>query len=629
MKSRRSAYVASGLSLTCVLGLCLALGRALPGILDNDYLRIGFHHTVFLELGRQVPAALVDALVFVGVVGVVLVLVPWLAGVGARWLCGHQELGVAEVRPRLLRVLLALSVVGIGHFFLSRFAPTVGGHPATPLAELLALFLLAGLLGRPAVARLGTWLSRLLFSPRAIVALGAPSLAVLLLLPPVANLAGKRRAAGRASVLLLVVDTLRADHLGVYGAPPDRTPHLDRFAQGAIVFRDSLSQASTTINSAPAILGSLYPTEHGYIDDYQCISNKILMLAETLREAGFRTVGISTNPHVSRRSGLAQGFETFIEDGAWRGTTAAAANRSFLSWLESNGDQPFFAMLWYIDPHLPYAPPPSYASRFVPAQLAHLVSPRTASPGYYQLSPQEQEVTRALYSAEVAYFDDQLGELLSRLKQAGRLEDTLVVLTADHGEGFWERVDPTGQPIHGHGYSLDRQETEVPLIVALPGRRRRGVVQTRASSIDVAPTVLDILGIPRTPSIEGLWRGRSLLPEIEGRAGPSPRYTFLELKTSQLGGTLIRAVVDEERKLVVTRGYQGLVLDPPRVELLDRRAGEQPLPGQERAPRSRAMFDALAEWEKGLRPFASHRAEVPPEEEQSLRERLRALGYLR
>lgn len=432
-----------------------------------------------------------------------------------------------------------------------------------------------------------------------------------------------------ANVLFVVVDTLRADHVGAYSGV-DTTPNLDAFSRQAVVFLDANSQGSNTINSAPSLLTSSYPSEHGYTNYKLAISDEHVSLAEVLGSHDYETFAVSTNPHVTARNGLAQGFESFLDHPTWTDTAAPAVNRLFLDWLDGrDGDRPFFALLWYVDPHVPYTPPDAILEELLDPQERALVSERTIRPGFEDLSAEEKAVSKRLYQGEVHSFDRAFGELLRQLRQREALEDTLVVFTSDHGESFWEHDGVDGRPVVGHGISLYRTETAVPLVMRFPDGRFAGSEKGRVDTIDIVPTVLDALGA----EVRGnRFQGRNLMPLIRGEVESSQEPPSVTELRTDFNGTLnihMESIRTAAGKLVLTHRYRGADFDPPHLQLLDGRDQELRAASEDASAATReALLAALERWRSTL-------LILPPEpvgewaREQELVERLRALGYLR
>ncbi len=329
------------------------------------------------------------------------------------------------------------------------------------------------------------------------------------------------------NVIVLLVDTLRADHLGVYGYGRDTSPHLDALAREAVLFEDARSQASCTFPSVNSLLTSRYTAVFlGQPDKTMGIPQGVPSLAEVLRGQGYRTVAVSASPVVRKSpsrfnptGGYDRGFERFHEDCLWK--PAECVNRAALEQLRADDGRPFFLYLHYMDPHGPYAPPAGFARRYATApsdkEFIRAGNPNPIGDMLYKGAP-DPGVTPAdlqhlvdLYDDEIAYFDTQLAELVADLRKAGRLEDTVLVLASDHGEEFLE---------HGHikhCRTLFDTSIKVPLLMKVPGVEA-GAVPHPVENVDIVPTLLDYLEI----GTAGLTlEGESLRPLIEGEA-PAP-----------------------------------------------------------------------------------------------------------
>jgi len=330
----------------------------------------------------------------------------------------------------------------------------------------------------------------------------------------------------RPNVLLITLDTLRYDYVGCNGLLPwIRTPHLDALAAEGLRFDQAISQSPTTTPSHCSIMTSVYPTVHGGMNG-KPMRRESTTLAECLRENGYETIAFtSATTTRSVNSGLDKGFERYVDslvawseifsrdefqnllvfymlgisqDSQIRGDVVT---RRALSWLSTREDIPFFCWLHYFDPHHPYAPPPPYD-----AMYTNIIAPDT---------PMRSE--RELYAGEVSYVDAQVGQVIANLKQRGLYDETLIVVTSDHGEGFGEQH--WGYTERGHGEHLYDTTQHVPLIVKPPMSERtpRGRrVRRQVELIDIAPTVLGFLGIPKPDS----FTGRSLAPLLVGERPP-------------------------------------------------------------------------------------------------------------
>jgi len=418
------------------------------------------------------------------------------------------------------------------------------------------------------------------------------------------------------NVLVLLVDTLRADRLGCYGGVPSPSPTLDALAARGALFEQNVSHAPWTMPSTASILTGLYPTTHGVLGDRgQTLRDDLVTLAEAAEEHGITTVAVSTNPLVSHGTNFSQGFETFVELDIETGreggevvktpASAAAVNDVFLRWLGANRAHRFLAYLHYMDPHHPYTPPPHLRPPALPGIRPRVAAGRLdpwqaamRAPVPFQLPALELEHVRCLYDAEIRAWDEQLGALLRALDA----RSTVVVVTADHGEAFQE---------HGrlqHGFHLYDELLRVPLVIAGPGIPA-GRVGVQTMGVDIFPTVAALLGVPVPAGLPG----RNVL--VAGAERPAFSMTLGGRLPDGRGGEIV-SVRTPRTKLIwaPTLGhYQlfDLVHDPGERE--DRWGDGAAAP---------ALARLLAEWRDAAPAPAA--ATGGPEFE----ERLRALGYL-
>jgi arylsulfatase A-like enzyme len=343
-------------------------------------------------------------------------------------------------------------------------------------------------------------------SPRTTVtALAAPS-------------ADHRRPPAEVNVVLVSIDTLRADHLGCYGYGPPTSPQLDRLCGQAVVFENAFAQAPSTLPSHASMFTSLLPSHHGASWPAKTpLSKEFTTLAEILRAHGYQAAGFHGGGQVSGELGLGQGFEPYVRiRGRFRKAVKAA-----VEWLEQRSPGPFFLFVHTYEVHHPYSPRPGALEPFdegyagpLPDKIEITSLRRINGDEEPPLEIGEADLAHivATYDAEIRSMDEALGDFAAALDAAGLLEDALVIFTSDHGEEFNE---------HGfvgwHSHTLYDELLRVPLVIKLPasehaGRRVRPLVR----SIDLAPTVLDILAIPSPPGFEGM----SVLPLLESERTP-------------------------------------------------------------------------------------------------------------
>jgi arylsulfatase len=431
------------------------------------------------------------------------------------------------------------------------------------------------------------------------------------------------RTAARHNVILFLVDTLRADHLGCYGYSRDTSPHLDEFAKDSTVFRNVTAQAPWTTPSVASLLTALYPSSHGLVtrlqgDRIAALDTAVVTLAEVLRAQGYQTAAFSTNPWITAAAGLDQGFETFVQKRRY--APAAGLHRAASRWMRQRDERPFFLLIHYMDVHGPYAPPPPFDRRFSPnrAGARELTAEELERlPGYLR---RDRDTTLdeyvALYDGGISYWDHSFSEFLARPDVAGMLDNTVIIVTADHGEEFLE---------HGgfdHGETLYQEQISVPLIWRMPDHQSfEQSVHEPVELVDVMPTLLSLLGISPQPGQgrdqSSLMRGtpgseRPVFSEaaVAPGGGPHPGGTY---KSVMLGD--LKAIVNLDTDEVL---YFDLSEDPGESDPLHN------LP----TPARTALLRHIAEWREQNgevgRQIVATQAVVSPE----TREELEGLGYL-
>jgi arylsulfatase A-like enzyme len=338
--------------------------------------------------------------------------------------------------------------------------------------------------------------------------------------PPQAPEKRPGAASQSRNVLLITMDTTRADRLGVYGATTGLTPHLDALAAEGVLFHEAIAQAAVTPVSHASILTGRYPYAHGlrrlHGTKERRLAEEETTLAERLSALGFETAAVISAFPAGSFFGLAQGFatfdESFVDDtepisdqgvvnthenqrGAGETTDRA------LAWL-AGARAPFFLWVHYFDPHDPnLLPPDVFLSRF------------------RRPEGDERAQLRAVYDIEVAYMDQQIGRLLDALAQQGKRQETIVAALADHGEGLGDHDWWT------HGV-LYQEQIRVPFLIAGPGVPSGRVIEARVRTVDLVPTLLELLGAPAPRA--GAMDGESLLPLFSNPGEAEPRDAYAE-----------------------------------------------------------------------------------------------------
>ena len=419
------------------------------------------------------------------------------------------------------------------------------------------------------------------------------------------------REARRPNIVLYVVDTVRADRLGLYGYDKPTSPRLDAFAADALVFENAYAQSSWTRPAVASLFTGLLPPAHRAAGRRSVLAEDAVTLAEILSAAGYEAMGLVRNPNVHRNFGFAQGFSRFRSEDRDRDETMLERVRL---WLDERRDPgaPFFLYLHAIDPHGPYDPAPEFERMFDAGDApAHYRTVRyLLELNRRDVEPAEgaAEALSRLYDAEIAQSDRAFGDLLDELEARGLAADTAVIHVSDHGEEFQE---------HGrweHGLSLYEEVLRVPFVMRLPGVSARRF-ETPAQHIDLLPTLLGYLGI-RGPATDG----RDLLAERRRGDAGSDVYAHLDLD-----GRRAAAVIRGRYKLVLplspSQGSEPLLFDlqadPGERENL---AASRPAV-VERLLEVLAARNLLGEVEPGV--------EIDSDgTDEELKRRLRALGYL-
>jgi arylsulfatase A-like enzyme len=301
------------------------------------------------------------------------------------------------------------------------------------------------------------------------------------------------------NIILLTLDTTRADHLGCYGHPGAVTPNLDRLAREGVRFAEARTPVPITLPSHTSILTGTYPPTHGvhlHTDPFE--KPGIPTLAELLKQRGYQTAAFVAAKVLDTEFGLNRGFDFYDDDtgdapdgSQAHAQLAEAVVQKARRWLDGKQKAPYFVWLHFFDPHMAYDPPEPYRSRFA------------ASP----------------YTGEIAYMDAQIGVFLDGLFPGNKLQNTIVIAIGDHGESLGEHG------LIGHTEFVYREVLRIPFLLAWPGKiKGGGTVEELARSIDLMPTLLDLLDIKIPATVEG----RSLRPLIEGQAEAQARTSFFE-----------------------------------------------------------------------------------------------------
>jgi arylsulfatase A-like enzyme len=324
------------------------------------------------------------------------------------------------------------------------------------------------------------------------------------------------------NVVLIGIDTLRPDHMSCYGYERETTPNVDDFALNGILFENVIAPSPWTLPSFASVFTSLYPSQHGAKGSRSPMGTGFPTLAELLRAEGYATGAIINAPYLKAKYEVDRGFD-FYDMTPPGGRFADGTTSAVLEWIDRNSEGPFFIFAHYFDPHLPYAPPAPYDTIFNPDYHGRFERSYSTKrlPSYRmhkfvemkKIPPEDWAQMEALYDGEIAFTDEAIGTLLEGLRERDLTENTLVVFLSDHGEEFFEHEG------FEHGHSLFDELIRVPLIFSLPGRLAKGLrIGKQVRLIDVAPTIVELLGLESEPEFEGV----SLVQLLEGDRSVTP-----------------------------------------------------------------------------------------------------------
>lgn len=420
--------------------------------------------------------------------------------------------------------------------------------------------------------------------------------------------------------IVILIDTCRYDDVGRDGPHGPVTPNIDRFAEGASRLTRCAAPAPWTLPSVGSLLTGVYPTVHGALGrypDFAKLRPEVPTAAEILSRAGFETAAFVNVAFLHPVLGLDRGFGTYdYVGGANRVIRRAAPTFDRAAeWIEGRGEGRFFLLIHLFDPHMDFDPEEPFLSRFLEGYEGTMEPPFTGVSrwkGERKITTEIRDFARALYRAEIASVDEEIGRFLARLDSSGLSDETVVVVTADHGEEFWD---------HGefeHGHKLYEELLHVPLLIRAPGRPFEREISRLVGLVDVMPTLFDLLGVPADSGFQG----ESLVPLLEGENPPGERYRFAE---ALLYGNDWKGVIGERYKYSLSEAQPGgvlfdLSLDP----------GERHDIAADRPNVAAEMNRVLVDWYRAVleRTGGSVRGGETVDMEQEVVEQLRSLGYV-
>ena len=430
-------------------------------------------------------------------------------------------------------------------------------------------------------------------SPAGLTRVGARLVA---LAAAVAFAAGCGRASrGPVNVLVVSLDTLRADHVGCYGYAAAKTPVLDALATRGARFASATTTTPLTLSAHTSLFTGTFPTHHGVRDNTGFhVDDAVTTLAEVFKGRGYRTGGFVSAFVLDARWGIAQGFDDYVDDfnlsedvGPGLDAIQRPGNETVdraLTWLGKADSRPFFAWVHLYDPHAPYEAPAEVAARF----------PATRD---------------GAYDAEIAFTDTQVGRLVAALQASGRLDNTVIVVLGDHGEQLGEHRE------QAHGFFVYDAAVQIPLVMAGPGIAPR-VVSNQVRIVDVMPTVLDLVGV----AIPGEVQGATLRPTLAGQPMDLLAYSESWYPRFHYGWSELAAARDGKYKFILapTRELYDLAADPHELTNIAG-ANQSRADAMERALRAMVAKTTSSSAAKGPETTAAT---------AGVEQKLRALGYV-
>ncbi len=362
----------------------------------------------------------------------------------------------------------------------------------------------------------------------------------------------KEKVPKRPNVILISIDTLRADHLSSYGYYRKTTPNIDKLASDGILFKQVVAQAPFTLASHMSLMTSLYPSFHKiYLLKGSRLDNKITTLAEVLYNKNYKTWAITGGGQLNSNYGFSKGFEIYTEYTAPKYDVEKKVNEA-INFIEKNKGLNFFIFFHSYKPHAPYTPEPPFDKIFDSGYKGNIDGSLSTidaiNNGSLKISPEDKNHIISLYDGEIREVDNSLGKFFSYLKKNGLYDNSLIIFTSDHGEEFGE---------HGkiglHSHTLYDELLLIPLIIKLPANAQKGkIIYNQVQSIDIFPTILQLIGI-KDKSI--ILQGSPIAKLIFNRNNKKDNYAFTERLTED--NIKLRAIRGKDFKFIYEDNGKG------------------------------------------------------------------------
>ncbi len=437
------------------------------------------------------------------------------------------------------------------------------------------------------------------------------------------------------NILLISLDSLRADRVGSYGHDRDTTPRLDQLADEGARFANAIATSPWTLPTHLTMLTGRYQVSHGVVEDTYTLHPAVPTLGELLKQKDYATAGFVSAPYTAARYGYSRGMDIYedLSEGyehkkeARSAIVAPEITTRGIQWLREHASERFFLFLHYFDIHYNYIPPPPYDVMFDPHYDGEVDATNfLEDPAIHEgMDPRDLEHILALYDGEIRFTDDHVKRVLGELDKLGLSDSTLVIVVSDHGDEFFEHG------FTGHHRTLYEEVLWVPLVIRFPGAASHAgkVVEQQATLVDIAPTILDAAGVEYPQLMEG----RSLIPLLKGEEDDPDRPVYGAFFDKTVFN--IQAMRRTRADKVIQHFNRILHPDSPQVELysLADDPGEQKNLYDSDPEETRAALTELAAWLESV--WRSYRfmqeqssGPVRIEHDAETLERLRSLGYV-
>jgi arylsulfatase A-like enzyme len=422
------------------------------------------------------------------------------------------------------------------------------------------------------------------------------------------------------NIILISIDSLRSDHLGSYGYERNTSPNIDKLAEDGILFENTISTTTWTLPAHISMLTGLLPEVHQVINDGNRLSEQVRLCSEILKERGYVTTAFVSGPYMHSEFGFNRGFDFYDDHTIYHptlrdshsGITSPKINSRVKAWLKRYHTNSFFLFVHYWDVHYDYTPPPPFDMMFDPDYKGDITGenfegyPNPIEPS---MSKRDLEHIIALYDGEIAFTDLHIGRLFAYLKELKIYDKTLIILTADHGDEFFEHGNK------GHRKTLFDETLKVPLIIKLPSNQWNGKrIKKHAQIIDIVPTFLSHLSFNVNTEFQGI----NLLSAIADKPDNPDNLRFADLHGK------LKCVRTNEMKFIInldTPDKMNLfMLESDKAEKYDVALSSPIL--------VKTMHEALVEWLRRADIMAEHLGATRFNYGDDLKNRLKSLGYV-